>query len=123
MPLPPQYQTVMPYLIVEGAEKFIVFTQNTFGAVEQLRVPRAPGVIMHAEINLGGSTIMLADATETYPRRLAGLFVSVKNADETYARALREGATPVTPLADQPYGRSGGVLDPFGNTWWITSVK
>ncbi len=113
----------MPYLIVEGAEKFIHFTQKTITAVEQLRVPRAPGVIMHAEINIGGSTIMLADATEQYPHRPAGLFVYVPDADETYARALRAGATPVSPLADQPYGRSGGVLDPFGNTWWITSGK
>ncbi len=112
----------MPYLIVEGAEKFIVFTQKVFNATEQLRVPRSPSVIMHAEINIGGSTIMLADATLEYPPSPAGMFVYVKDSDETYTRALREGATPISPLADQPYGRSGGVRDPFGNSWWITSV-
>ncbi len=122
MPIPPQYQTVMPYLIVEGAEKFSNFTQAVFGAVEQLRVPRSPGVIMHAEINIGGSTIMFADATEQYPPRPAGMFIYVQDADETYARALYEGATAISPMADQPYGRSGGVMDPFGNSWWITSV-
>jgi len=44
------------------------------------------------------------------------------NANETNTQALREGATAISPMADQPYGRSGGVQDPFGNSWWITSV-
>jgi dihydrofolate reductase len=53
----------------------------------------------------------------------SGLFVYVANADETYNKAIEAGASVKTVLSDQQYGRSGGVIDPFGNTWWITSVK
>ena len=53
----------------------------------------------------------------------AGLFIYVEDADETYKKAIEEGATVVTTLSDQAYGRSGGVKDPFGNTWWITAAK
>jgi uncharacterized glyoxalase superfamily protein PhnB len=52
----------------------------------------------------------------------AGLFVYVEDADATFKKALDAGATEVMPVTDQSYGRSGGVKDPFGNTWWITAV-
>jgi uncharacterized glyoxalase superfamily protein PhnB len=72
---------------------------------------------------IGESTIMFADVTDKYKTQTAGLFVYVDNADETFKNAIEEKATIITPVSDQPYGRSGGVTDPFGNTWWITSVK
>lgn len=117
------YQTVMPYLILENVEKFIAFAKNVFGATETTKVMRNENIIMHAEIMIGESTIMLADSTEGYEPRTSGLFVYVDDADSKYKSALDSGATIITPLSDQPYGRSGGILDPFDNTWWITSAN
>lgn len=121
--IPANYQTVMPYLIIKDATKFIAFTEKVFGATLGYKTMRDENIIMHAEVMIGESTIMFADATEKFKPRPAGLFVYVANADKTYAIAIESGATIITKLSDQPYGRSGGVTDPFGNSWWITSVK
>jgi PhnB protein len=120
--IPPNYQTVMPYLIVQDGEKFIAFVKQVFDATETYKAMRDVNTIMHAEVMIKESTIMFADSTNEYAPRTAGLFVYVDDADETYKKALEAGATKVTELSDQPYGRSGGVTDPFGNTWWITSI-
>jgi PhnB protein len=117
------HQTVMPYLIVKDAANFISFTQKVFDAKETYRAMRDANTIMHAEIMIGDSTIMFADTTEQHKTRPAGLFIYVENADKAYKKAIDAGATILTNLADQDYGRSGGVTDPFGNDWWITSVK
>jgi uncharacterized glyoxalase superfamily protein PhnB len=77
--------------------------------------------IKHAEITIGGSTIMFADSTERSPLCTAGLFIYVENADATFEKAIAEGSVSITEPADQGYGRSAGVTDPFGNVWWITS--
>ena len=121
--LPAQYQTVMAYLIVKDAAKFIAFMQEVFDAEQTYITMRDATRIAHAELMIGGSTIMLADATEEYAPRGGGFFIYVEDADKRYERAIAAGATPITPLADQPYGRSGGVIDAFGNTWWITTIQ
>ncbi|MGI8581968.1 MAG: VOC family protein [Chitinophagaceae bacterium] len=121
MTIPSGHQTVMPYLIVKDAARFSEFIQRVFNAEEKMRHMRDEKFIMHAEIIVGGCTIMFADATEQFQERTTGLFVYVENADETFQKALDEGAASLMPPADQPYGRSGGVTDPFGNTWWITT--
>ena len=119
--IPEGYQQVMPYLIVENAAAFIQFTQQVFGAEEKFKAMRDENVIMHAEISIGGSVLMIADATELYKPQPAGLFVYVEDCDTTYNNALANGATSVNEPANQDYGRSAGVKDAFGNTWWITA--
>jgi PhnB protein len=121
--IPAVVQTVIPYLILKDASKFIAFTEKVFNATQAYKVMRDENIIMHAEIIIGESKIMFADVTDKYKTQCAGLFVYVKNADETYKIAIEAGATILSELSDQPYGRSGGVTDPFGNTWWITSIK
>jgi len=121
--IPANYQTVMPYLILKDAKKFLDFAKNVFGATETYKVMRDENTIMHGEIMIGESTIMFADSTNDYEPQTAGLFIYVDNADDTYKNAIEAGAIIITELSDQPYGRSGGVKDPFGNTWWITSIK
>ena len=79
-------------------------------------------LIMHAEIIIGGCTIMLAYSTDSFARRTAGLFIYVTNAVETYEKTLHADATSITPPATQSYSRSCGIIDPFGNTLWPTSV-
>jgi PhnB protein len=121
--IPKGYQSVMPYLIIKNAIIFFNFMQKVFEATEKMKIMRDDTHVMHAELQIGESTIMFADSTEELKPRNAGLFIYVSDADETYNKALEEGATPVTAISNQDYGRSGGVEDPFGNVWWITSLK
>jgi uncharacterized glyoxalase superfamily protein PhnB len=119
---PEGYQTVIPYLILSGAKRFLEFAKKVFNATENHTVMATEDLIRHAQVKIGDSTIMFADSTEQFPPNPAGMFVYVKNADETYQKALDEGATSIMPPSDQQYGRSCGVTDPLGNTWWITSI-
>lgn len=124
MNLPSGHQTIMPYLILKGASRFIDFCKKVFDAKDSnQQVLRDDGTVMHAEIILNGSTIMVTDETKDWSQQNANLFVYVPDADETYQKALDNGATSLMGLSDQDYGRTCGVTDPFGNVWWITSVK
>ncbi len=125
MTAPQGYNSVMPYLIIKNALGFADFVTKVFDGQEimEKRHLRNEGVIMHSEVKIGDSIIMFADSTDEYPVVSASLFVYVADADETFHKALKNGAIVVNKMADQPYGRSGGVKDPFGNQWWITSVQ
>jgi uncharacterized glyoxalase superfamily protein PhnB len=120
--IPEDYQTVTTYLIIKNAVAFIQFMQTVFNAEVVNKHMRDENTIMHAELKIGNSIIMLADSTPQYPPANANLFIYVEDADATYKKAIDNGAVIVTELANQSYGRSGGVKDSFGNTWWITSV-
>jgi PhnB protein len=121
--IPENYQHVMPYIIVKDAEKFSRFVQGVLDGKETKRHLRDDGKIMHGEIMIGNSTIMFAESTDQWGVNTAGMFVYVPDADAAYQKALDAGATSIMPPVNQSYGRSGGVTDPFGNTWWITSVS
>lgn len=118
---PSGYQQVMPYLIVKDAAAFMQFMKDVFGAEEKMKMMRSEDVIQHAEITIGESVIMFADSTEQFGPRTGGFFIYVANADEAYNKALAAGATSIMPVSNQPYGRSGGIIDPFGNQWWPTT--
>ena len=120
--IPEGYNQLMPYLIIENAAAFIDFTQKVFGALEKSKAMRDETTIMHAEVSIGQSVIMIADATEVYKARPAGMFVYVDDCDAVYNKAIENGATTVAEPGDQSYGRSAGVQDAFGNTWWLTSL-
>ena len=120
--IPEGHQQVMPYLIIENAASFMDWMRNVFDAQERYKAMRDEILIMHAELRIGDSVIMLADATEQWKISTSGLFVYVHNADEVYQKALAAGAVSIMEPSDQSYGRSCGVKDPFGNTWWITSL-
>lgn len=123
MNLPANHQTIMPYLILNGASKFIEFTQKVFDSEKlNTEVLREDGTIMHAEIIINGSTIMVTDQTKDWSKQTSNLFVYVPNADKTYQKALDNGAISLMGLSTQDYGRTCGVTDPCGNVWWITSV-
>lgn len=122
MNLPKGYQTVMPYLILSRADTFISFARKVFDAEELAVYRNDDGSVMHAEIQIGGSTIMIGESSDQWPVQNAGLYINVENADAHFERALAHGAKIVMPLEDKDYGRSGGVKDPSGNTWWITEA-
>ena len=96
--------------------------QDVFGAQLINKHLRDESIILHGEVKVGDSLIMFADSTPEYAPMTAPFFIYVEDADTTYQLALQHGATVVTAMGNQSYGRSGGVKDPFGNTWWITSV-
>lgn len=123
MNIPKGHQVVMPYLMLENAHRFIEFTKHVFGAEKTLEMHREDGIaIMHAEINIGGSTIMFSESTQEFPVQNANMFVYVDDADATYEKAISFNAITLRAPQDESYGRSCGVKDPVGNTWWITSV-
>ena len=124
MKIPNGHQAVMPYLMLVDAAKFIDFCQKVFNATLLSSRKRDDGVtIMHAEVNIDGSTIMFSEASKEWKPATANMFVYVDNADKTYQLAVDAGAVTIMELSDQDYGRTCGVTDPFGNVWWITSVK
>ena len=120
MNIPEGHNTVMPYLMMEDARGFIEFIKSVFGA-ELTHESERDGIVGHCEARFGDSTMMFSQSREEWGPATANLFVYVEDADETYRKALASGATTVMEMADQEYGRSGGVTDPFGNVWWITS--
>jgi PhnB protein len=119
-PIPEGYHTVTPYLVVQGAAKLIDFLKQAFDAKEIMRMPLPDGTIMHAEVKIGDSTVMLGDARGDFKPMPAAIYLYVNDADATYQRALHAGATSTMEPANQFYGdRNAGVKDPVGNQWWI----
>jgi PhnB protein len=128
-PIPDGYHSVTPYLMMNGAPAAIAFYQEVFGATELFRIADEQGDVNHAEIRIGDSLVMLADAhpgtTCASPRSLggsSGLMIYVEDVDAVFARALAAGGKSLKPLADQFYGdRSGTFEDPFGHVWTVAT--
>ena len=121
--LPHGYHTVTPYLTAHGARALVAFMEQVFEAHERERITRPDGAIVHADMRIGDSTIMLAEATAALPPMPGALYIYVPDTDATYARALEAGATALMAPVDTFYGdRNAGVLDPFGNRWWIATA-
>ncbi|HEX2276932.1 MAG TPA: VOC family protein [Candidatus Tectomicrobia bacterium] len=123
-PIPDGFHSVTPYLQVQGASKLIDFLKQAFGAEEVFRMPRPDGAVMHAEVRIGDSIIMLGEAMGEHQPMPGSIYLYVDNADATYRRALQAGATTVHEPADQFWGdRLAGVKDPVGNFWSIATHK
>jgi PhnB protein len=128
--IPDGYHNVTPYLQVRGASNAIDFYKNVFGAAEILRTSGADGRIMHAEIRIGDSIVMLADenpqmgimSPQTVGGSSVGMHVYVENVDAVIEKAVESGAKPLRPIKNQFYGdRSGSLLDPFGHMWTVAT--
>jgi PhnB protein len=119
---PDGYSMVTPYLVVADAEGFVDFVTRIFDAEEGNRMSDAAGAILHTEVRLDDSRIMVANATAEWPPRPGTFYVYVEDVDRVFAHALAAGATSLMEPADQFYGdRHGGVLDSNGNQWWIAT--
>jgi PhnB protein len=120
-PVPDGYHTLTPYLVVDGAERIVQFMKDAFGAQFVFDPMKRPdGKIMHAELRIGDSVVMISDASERAKATSAMVHVYVPNVDAVYQKALTAGGTSVMEPADMFYGdRSGGVTDPAGNQWHI----
>jgi PhnB protein len=129
-PIPDGYPQVIPYLSVDGAGAAIDFYTKVFGAKERMRMPGPDGKIGHAELEIGQSIVMLADAFPEMggqtPKDLGGtpvtVMIYVEDVDKVFDRALDAGATEERKVEDQFYGdRAGVFVDPFGHKWFVAS--
>jgi PhnB protein len=119
---PAGHPTISPYLLVDGAAGTIAFLTQVFGAVELRRFPDETGRLMHAEVRIDDSVLMLADCTPEWPALPSYVHVYVADVDDTYRRALAAGAVAVQePVQKGDEDKRGGVRDPGGTTWWIAT--
>jgi len=119
---PEGYSTVSPYLVVDGAAGTIDFLTRVFGAAELRRFATEDGRVMHAEVRLDDSVLMIADGAEGWPPVPAHVHVYVADVEATYRRALEAGASSVQEPARKDDGdRRGGIRDAGGTTWWIAT--
>jgi uncharacterized glyoxalase superfamily protein PhnB len=120
---PANYSTVSPYLIVNGADATIDFLKRVFGAVELRRFPDESGKLMHAEVRIDDTVIMLADpAPPDWPPISCYVHIYVRDVDATYRKAMEAGAVSVQePVKKQDEDKRGGIKDAGGTTWWIAT--
>ncbi len=121
-PIPDGYTSVTPYLIVGDANRLLQFLTDAFDArVHEVHKTPA-GAVVHADVVIGDAHVMLAQANERWREMKGSILLYVPDVDATYARALAAGARSVQEVTTQFYGdRSGGVEDPSGVTWWIST--
>ena len=131
-PIPEGYHTATPYLIIKDAARAIEFYKKAFGATELMRIAEPSGKVMHAEIKIGNSPIMIADEFPEMgarsPQALGGspvsIFLYVEDVDALASQAIAAGAKVLRPVQDQFWGdRYGKLADPFGHVWDIATHK
>jgi uncharacterized glyoxalase superfamily protein PhnB len=119
---PDGYQSVIPYLHVNGAAKLIAFIKEVFEAKEIAVYPRPDGTIGHAALRIGDSVVELADGGEQWPAMPCALQIYVPDTDAAYHRALKAGASSLQEPANQFYGdRVASVRDICENNWYIAT--
>jgi uncharacterized glyoxalase superfamily protein PhnB len=119
-PIPEGYHTITPYLVVNESLKLVEFLKNAFGAEVRYQMLREDGAIMHAELKIGNSMLMLSEAMDEHPAMPIMLYLYVEDVDSVYKKAVNAGGISAVEPMDQFYGdRSGAVKDISGNTWWI----
>jgi len=129
-PIPEGMHSLTPHLVCDGAAAAIDFYQRAFGAVEEFRLPAPGGRLMHAQVRIGDSALMLVDEfpdmSVVGPAKLKGTPVTihlfVPDVDATVARAVAAGATVRMPATDMFWGdRYAQLNDPFGHSWSVAT--
>ncbi len=128
-PIPAGYRSLTPYLLIRGAGAALDYYRRAFGAEELVRMPGPNGTVMHAEVRIGDSMLMLADENPGSPWQAPGaagpavtLVLYVPDVDAVFERAVAAGGKVQRPLADQFYGdRTGTLQDPFGHVWTVAT--
>ena len=130
--IPEGYYTVTPHLVVKDAGGAIEFYKKAFGAEEVFRMPGPGGKVMHAEVKIGNSHVMINDEMPDYgalgPQSIGGtpvtLHLYVNDVDSTFKRAISAGGKEEMAVADMFWGdRYGKLVDPFGHKWSVATHK
>jgi PhnB protein len=129
-PIPEGFHTLTPALSLDQAAETIEWYKKAFGAEEMSRHLGPDGKLMHAELKIGNSRMMVSDVMQGMkgPKAFGGspiaIWLYVENSDALFDRAVSAGASVQMPMADQFWGdRAGAVTDPAGYTWWIGTRK
>lgn len=122
MYIPEGYGTVVPYIVVSDARRFVDFLVAVFDASELGRTELVDGRIANMRVNIGTSSFMIAEPDgRTLKPMPSAHYIYVEDVDAVFEKALANGAKKLFDAADMPYGdRQAGVADPFGNFWWIS---
>ncbi len=121
-PIPDGYHTITPYLVVDDPGRAIAFMKAAFGGESTECVSAEDGSVMHAEVRVGTSVVMIGRARPGQGAQPAMLYMYVTDCESTYRKALEAGGTSVMPPAKQFYGdMNAGVTDPCGISWWIAT--
>ena len=121
-PIPEGFHTITPYFIVNDGVKFIEFLKTAFNAEENHRSVTPDGRIMHAQLKIGDSFIMMGQSTGEWKSMNSTIYMYVADIDSVYNSALKAGGKTLREPTNEFYGdRIGGIEDPFGNQWWIST--
>lgn len=121
-PIRDGFRTVTPYLLVERADRLIKFLCDAFAASVLCREVRPDGSIMHSELRVGDSMLMLGEANDEFGPMPTSIYLYVPDCDAIYQQALKAGGESVFEVMGMPSGeRYGGVKDPTGNIWWVAT--
>lgn len=122
---PTGYSTVSPYLVADGAQQVLDFLGATFDGQQLRRYDGPDGTIMHAEVRIGDTVVMIGDAGESWPAVPCHVHVYVDDVDAAFLQAVAAGGVAVQEPArrEGDPDRRGGVKDPAGNTWWIATQQ
>jgi PhnB protein len=120
---PEGYNSVSPYLVVNGADATIKFLVEVFDAVELRQILDDEGKLTHAEVRIDDTVVMMGDGGEGWPPIPAHVHIYVRDVDATYQRAIAAGAISVQePIQKGDEDKRGGVKDGGGTTWWIATM-
>lgn len=122
-PIPDGYHAITPYLMVENVDKLLKFLKSAFAAQELLRLKRPDGSVMHAEVQIGDSRVMMGEPMDEFGPMPASIYFYVENCDAVYEKAIKAGGQSIMPPTDMEHAgeRYGGVRDSSGNIWWIAT--
>ncbi len=121
-PIPEGFRTLTPFLVVKGAEQIIEFLKRAFDAREHSMYRLPDGSIIHAEIQIGDSMLMLSEARDRFPAMPCMLHIYTEDADGWYQKAIDASGISLREPTDEFYGdRSCGIKDAAGNQWWIAT--
>jgi PhnB protein len=121
-PIREGFHTVTPYLFTKNSARLIAFLCEAFAAEVLGRKDRPDGAVMHAELRIGDSMVMLGDASGDFGPMPTSIYLYVPDCDTVYQQARAAGAISISEVRNMPSGeRYGGVKDPVGNIWWIAT--
>ncbi len=121
-PVPDDCGNVIPYLLVPDVARLIEFLKQAFDGIERAKISRPDGTVLHAQVRIGNSLLMIGQPQSPWKPRPSMLYLYVADVDATYRRAIAAGAQSVLEPADMFYGdRHACVKDVAENDWWIAS--
>ena len=121
-PIPKDCHSITPYLLVPDVSRLIEFLKRAFGGVERAKITRPNGTVLHAQVRVGDSLVMIGEPQPPWKPKPCMLYLYVRDIDATYKRAVKAGARSVVKPVDAFYGdRHACVRDVADNVWWIAT--